>query len=64
MSHARTPVKVDVFDVKGMDVAWDVTEKSQTDVDEEVGTTACDHEHANWWKENCDEDDEEGRSCI
>ncbi len=53
-------VKVDIFDVEGMDVTWDVAEYSKADVDEEVGSTAADHEDANGWDEDGDEDDKEG----
>ncbi len=35
------PVEVDIFDVECMDVARNVTEERQADIDEEVGTAAC-----------------------
>lgn len=39
-----TSLVVDVLDVKGVDVAWEVTEDREEDVDDEIGTTAFDQE--------------------
>jgi len=49
MPCALATVKVDVFHVEGMDVAGDVSEDSQADVDEEVGSASGDHEDADRW---------------
>lgn len=38
---------VDVFDVEGVDVAWEVSEECQADVDEEIGAAASHEENAN-----------------
>ena len=47
MSCPLSSIKVDVFDIERVDVAWDVTKERQADVDEEVGAAASDHEDAN-----------------
>ena len=39
-----------------MNVAGDVAEACEEEVDEEVGATACDHEDADWWEEEGDYD--------
>ena len=64
MSRTVATVKVDVFDVEGMDVAWNITEKGQTDVDKEIKSTAGDHGHTDWREKDGDEDDQEGGSCV
>jgi len=40
-----------------VDVARNISEKGETDVDEEVSAAAGDHEDANGWNQNGDEDD-------
>ena len=57
VSRAVATVKVDVFDVKGVDVAWDVTEKGQTDVDKEIKSASSDHGDTHGREKNGDEDD-------
>jgi hypothetical protein len=42
-------VVVDVLDVEGVDVAGEVPQKSEADVDEEVGAAACDAVDAYGW---------------
>ena len=42
-------VKVDIFDVEGVDVAGDVPEHCQCDVDEQVCSAAGDEEYADGW---------------
>lgn len=42
-------VVVDVFEVEGVDVAWEVAQKGETDVDEEVSAAACDDVDTDWW---------------
>jgi len=37
---------VDVLDVEGVDVTWEVAEDRQTNIDAEVYTTASDEGHA------------------
>jgi len=59
VSRALATVKVDIFEVERVDVARKISEEGQADVDEEVGTTACDHKHTHGRQENGDEDDEE-----
>lgn len=46
-SRTCPSVKVNIFEVEGVDVAGYVSEDRQADIDEEVGAAACDHEHAN-----------------
>lgn len=46
MSGAIAAVKVDIFDVEGVDVARNISEEGQRDVDEQVGAAAGHHEHA------------------
>jgi hypothetical protein len=41
------PVKINVFDVECVDVARDIAEEGQANVDEEIGAAPCDHEDAN-----------------
>jgi len=53
-------IKVDIFEVEGMDMTWNVTKDCEADVDEEVSTTSRDHENADGRNEDGDEDDEEG----
>lgn len=40
MSRTIATVKVDVFDVEGMNVSGKVTQESEADVDQEVGAAA------------------------
>lgn len=54
------PVEVNIFDIEGVDVAWNVAEEREADIDKEVGATACYHEDAHWGEEDSDEDYEEG----
>lgn len=51
MASPVAAVKVDILDVEGMDVARDVTEQRQCDVDKQVGATAGHEEDADGW--NC-----------
>ena len=39
-----------------MDDAWDVTEDSQQNVDEEVGATATLEEDTEWWEDDGEND--------
>jgi hypothetical protein len=57
-------VEEDVLDVEGVDMAWDVAKDCQTDIDEEVGTAARDHENANGRDQDGDEDDKKGGRCV
>jgi len=59
-SALLTAVEVNIFDVEGVDVTWNVAEDCEADIDEEVGAAACYHEDAHWGKEDSDEDYEEG----
>jgi len=42
-------VKVDIFDVEGVDMARNVAKDSQCDVDKQICPTAGNKEHANGW---------------
>ena len=42
-------VKVHVFEVEGMDVAGEIAQQGQAEVDQEIGAAASDHEDAYWW---------------
>lgn len=44
-ARASAAVKVNVFDVEGVDVAGQISEDRETDVDKEVCAAARDHEH-------------------
>lgn len=57
-------VKVDVFEVEGVDVTWEISEDGETDVDDEIGTASRDHEYSDGREEDGDEDDEEGGRCV
>jgi hypothetical protein len=57
-------VKVDVLDVEGVYVTWDVTEDGETDIDQQIGAAARDHEYANGREKDGDDDDKEGRRCV
>jgi hypothetical protein len=48
----RELLTIHVFNVEGVDVAWEVAENRQSDVDEEVGAAACDAVDADGW--NCE----------
>ena len=63
-SALLTAVKVDVFDVEGVNVTWDISEDGETDVDEEVGTAARDHKYTDRGQEEGDEHNENGRRCV
>ena len=45
-------------------MAWDVAQDGETDVDDQIGTTARHQEDADRWAEDGDEDDEEGRRRV
>lgn len=53
-------VKVDVFEVEGVDVTGDVAEEGQADVDQQVGAAAGHHEHAHRREDDGDKDNEDG----
>lgn len=57
-------VEVDIFDVEGMNVTWNVAEECEANVDKKVGTAACDHEDANRRDEDGDEDDEKSWCSV
>jgi len=57
-------LKVNVFEVEGVDVAREVAEDGQANVDEEVGATACDHEYTYGWEQDGDEDNENSGDWI
>ena len=57
-------VEVDVFEVEGVDVTWDISKDGETDVDEEIGTAARDHKYSDRREEDGDEDNEEGGRCV
>lgn len=40
-----------IFDVKSVNVAWEISEQSQADVDEEVGAAAGHEEDSDGWYE-------------
>jgi len=50
------PVIIYENDVEGMEVAWDIPEKSKQDVDEEIGATACYEEDSEGRDEDRDYD--------
>jgi hypothetical protein len=49
LSSLVLSVVVDVLDVEGVDVAREVAEKGEADVDEQVCTAACDAVDADGW---------------
>lgn len=49
ISCTITSIEVDIFDVEGMDVAWDVAEESKADVDTKISTTSGNHSDTNRW---------------
>ena len=49
-------IEIDVFDVEGVDVTWNVAEDGETDVDEQIGAATRDYEDADRWDEEGDED--------
>lgn len=59
LTHSRflSAIEIDIFDVEGVDMAWQVTEDGETDVNEEVGAAAGDHKDADGRKEDGDDDD-------
>ena len=57
-------IEVNVFDVKGVDVTWNIPKNGEADVDEQISTAAGDHEYADGREEDCDENDEEGGRCV
>jgi hypothetical protein len=43
------PMIIDVLDVEGMDVAWEISQDRQGDVDEKVGAAPCYAVHSDGW---------------
>lgn len=50
-------LEVHVLDVEGVDVAWEVSEEGEEDVDEEVGSTACNEGDADRRQEDGNDDE-------
>lgn len=48
-AHLVPSLEVYVFDVEGVDVAWEVAQECEQQVDEEVGAAAGDEEDAEGW---------------
>jgi hypothetical protein len=48
-THLVSTLYVHILDVKGVDVAGEVAEEREEDVDEQVGAAAGDEEDAEWW---------------
>ncbi len=64
MSRAVTAVEVDVFEVEGVDVAWNVPKEGEADVDKQIDATSSDHEDTDWRKQDCDQDDQKGGGGV
>lgn len=58
-----SPVEVYIFNVEGVQMAGNVTKKSETDVYEYIHAAACDHEDTDRWEKDGDEDNEKGWEC-
>lgn len=63
-SRLLAAVEIDVFEIECMDVAWDVAEQGEADVDEEICATARDHEDADGREEDGDDNDQDGWCCV
>lgn len=53
-----------VLQVEGVDVAWEVAETGEADVDEEVGAASGDQEDTHRWDEDGDDNDKDGRDWV
>lgn len=59
-----TTIEIDVFEIEGVDMAGEVTQKGETDVDQEVGATTGNHEDSDGWEEDCDYYHEDCGDCL
>lgn len=55
-AHLIASLEVHVLDVKGVDVAWEIAQDREEDVDEKVDAAASYEEDADWGHENCEND--------
>lgn len=62
LSSLFSAVVVDIFEVEGVDMAWDVSEDREADVDKQISTASSNGPDANRRKEDGDEDDENSRN--
>jgi len=54
-----TALEVDVFDIEGVNVAWEVAKNCETDVDAQVGSASCYKEDTDWRNEDGDDNEED-----
>ena len=48
-AYLVAPLHVHIFDVEGVDVAGEVAEDGEGDIDEEVGAATCYDIDTDWW---------------